>query len=51
MSSLIRLSIVYATFVIPMRLAGNPTRMMQTFVVYALGYYVLLRSGLLDVLL
>ena len=51
MSSLLRLSIVYATFLIPMRLATNTTRTVQSFVVFTVGYWALLRSGLDDVVL
>lgn len=51
MSSLLRLSIVYAGFVLPIRLANNTTRMIQLFVVFAVGYYALLRTGLINVVL
>ena len=51
MSSVARLSIVYATFLIPMRLATNTKRTVQYFVIYSFAYYALLRSGLIDAVL
>ena len=45
MSTLLRLSIVYAGFLIPMRLSGHRSRMIQTYVGYAIGYYALFRFG------
>ena len=49
MSSMLRLSILYAGLLIPMRLAGRPVRMLQIFALFAVGYYVLLYAGVLDV--
>ncbi|MCC6436352.1 MAG: hypothetical protein IT196_15055 [Acidimicrobiales bacterium] len=49
MSSLLRLSLVYAGFIVPMRLARRPVRMVQTWLVVAVAYYVLIRVGVVDV--
>ena len=51
MSSVLRMSIVYAGLVVPMRLAGRPVRMLQVYALFAVAYQVLLRSGLVDVVL
>lgn len=51
MSSIARLSIVYAAFLIPMRLADSSKRTIQYFVLYSLAYCALLRSGLVDIVL
>lgn len=51
MSSLLRMSIVYAGLLVPMRLAGRPVRMLQVYALFGVAYVLLLRSGLLDVVL
>lgn len=51
MSSLLRMSIVYAGLLVPMRLGGRPLRMLKVYAVFAVVYLVLLRSGLIDVVL
>ncbi len=51
MSSLLRLSLVYAGFVVPMRLARRPVRMLQAWVAVAVAYYGLIRLGVVDVVL
>lgn len=48
MSSLLRLSLVYAGFIVPARLANRPVRMVQAWVAVAVGYYGLIHFGLLD---
>lgn len=51
MSSLVRMSIVYAGLLVPMRFAGRPLRMLKVYAVLAVVYLVLLRTGLIEVVL
>lgn len=51
MSSVLRLSILIATFVIPLRLASNPRRAVGCFAVCTVGYYGMLRTGIVNVAL
>jgi hypothetical protein len=48
---LLRLSLVYAGFIVPMRMGGRPVRMVQTWLVIAVAYYLLIWIGVLDVAL
>lgn len=45
MNTLLRLSIVYAGFLIPMRLARRRNRMIRAYVAFAIGYYGMVRLG------
>ncbi len=49
MNTLVRLSIVYAGFIIPIRLARHRNRMIRTYIFYALGYYAMIRVGFASV--
>lgn len=49
--SVLRLSLVYAGFIVPVRLARRPVRMVQTWIVVAVAYYLLIRVGVVDVAL
>jgi hypothetical protein len=50
-SSLLRLTLVYAGFFVPMRLRRRPVRMLQTWMLVAVAYYALIRIGVVDVAL
>ncbi len=48
MSALLRMSLVCAGIVVPMRLAAKPIRMVQVYAGAVLGYYALLRVGIIQ---